>query len=178
MRHLQARLASFKYWHISFVNSSAWRTTACSLLVGIIFFSVSARGVDVWVSPLGDDANPGTASAPVATIARAQQKARDFREAARTYDYQQIRIVLHGGWYPVTRELLFRPEDSGDRTNPLVISAAPGEKPVLSLAAARKFTVGNWLPACPACRQWRSETSGWRMPRVSTARFWNSASFG
>jgi Right handed beta helix region len=150
MRHLQPGLASFKYWHISFVNSSVCRIAACSLLVGITFFSVSARGVDVWVSPLGDDANPGTVSEPVATIARAQQKARDFREAARTYNYQPTHIILHGGWYPVTRELLFRPEDSGTSTNPFVISAAPGEKPVLSGGLEiRGWKLASRVPGLP-----------------------------
>ncbi|HWC59583.1 MAG TPA: hypothetical protein VHC44_07800, partial [Verrucomicrobiae bacterium] len=132
MRHLQSGLAWFKYWHISFVNSSACRITARSLLVWLCFFSIFARGVEVWVSPSGDDANPGTVAEPVATIARAQQKARDFREAARTYDYQPIHIILRGGLYPTTRALFLRAEDSGISNKALVISAAPREKPVLS----------------------------------------------
>ena len=151
MRHLQSGLAWFKYWHISFVNSSACRITARSLLVWLCFFSIPARGVEVWVSPSGDDANPGTVAEPVATIARAQQKARDFREAARTYDYQPIHIILHGGLYPTTRALFLRAEDSGISNKALVISAAPGEKPVLSGGVAiRGWKMVSRVPGLPS----------------------------
>ena len=150
MRYLQLGLASFKYWHISFVKSLVCRTTTCSLLVWMCFFSISARGADVWVSPHGNDSNPGTVGEPFATIARAQQKVRDLREAARTYDYQPLHIILRDGTYLVTREMILRPEDSGTVTNPFVISAAPGEKPVLSGGVEiRSWKLASRVPGLP-----------------------------
>src|SRR5690349_4128061 len=99
IRHLHSQRASFKYWHISFVNSLVCRFATGSMLAGVVLFSFFAPGGEVWVSPSGKDSNPGTAAQPFATLARARQKARDLHEVARTYDYPPVRIILHGGIY-------------------------------------------------------------------------------
>jgi hypothetical protein len=132
MRHLHSRPSLFKYWHIRFVNTFVCRIATGSLLVGAILFAHLARGAEVWVSPSGKDSNPGTAAQPFASLARAQQKARDLHEVARTYDYQPIHIIMHGGTDYITKPIVLKPEDSGDRNNFVTIAAAPGETPVLS----------------------------------------------
>jgi len=155
IRHLHFERASFKYWHISFVNSFACRIATGSMLAAAVLFSFFARGADIWVSPSGKDSNPGTASQPLATIARAQQKARDLHEVARTYDYQAIRIILHSGVYSITAPLRLKPEDSGDRTNFVIFAAAPGETPVLSGGVE----IRGWKPA-PAIPGFPESASG------------------
>ena len=76
----------------------------------------------IWISPAGDDRHTGTASDPVATLARAVELARGPASAAAAAATR--RIVAHGGDYFDTHvELDGR--DSG-----LSIEAAPGETPV------------------------------------------------
>lgn len=85
----------------------------------------------------------------MASVARAIEKARQFRkqESARP---GSIEIILHDGTYPLKNEIRLEPEDSGSSTSPLVITAAPGEHPVLSGGVE----IGGWkraehLPALP-----------------------------
>ena len=156
--HLHSGPAWFKYWHISFVNSLARRIATGSLLVGAVLFSFFAQGADVWVSPSGKDSNPGTAALPFATITRAQQKARDFHEVSRTYDYQPVRILLRGGNYFITSPLVLKPDDSGDRTNFTIFAAVPGETPVLSGGVE----IRGWKPA--------GATSG--LPEIASGKVW------
>jgi len=40
----------------------------------------SAPAIELWVALDGNDINAGSSNQPFATIARAQQKAREFRE--------------------------------------------------------------------------------------------------
>ena len=146
MRYLHLPRAPFKYWHISFVNLFFCRIATGLLAAGTVVFAQLAYGAEVWVSPSGKDSNPGTAAQPFATLARAQQKARDLHEVARTYDYQPIHIILHGGTYSITKPIVLKPEDSGDRNNFVTISAAPGETPVLSGG----IEIHGWKPAAAA----------------------------
>jgi hypothetical protein len=158
MRCLHLGPASFKYWHISFVNMVTCRIATGSLLVGALLCAHLSRGAEVWVSPSGKDSNPGTAAQPFATLARAQQKARDLHEVARTYDYQPVRIILHGGTYFTTKPIVLKPEDSGDRNNFVTIAAAPGETPVLSggieLRGWKLASAVSELPGISAGKMW------------------------
>ena len=132
MRHLQSGPASFEaFLAHQFCESILLPIATNSVLAGVVFLQYF-RKAQIWVSPSGKDSNPGTAAQPLATLARAQQKVRDLHEVARTYDYQPIRIILHGGIYPITTPLVLKPEDSGDRTNLVIFAAVLGETPVLS----------------------------------------------
>jgi hypothetical protein len=97
-----------------------------------LFFVLSAFGLEIWVSPTGNDFNPGTADKPLASIAVAQQKARALRESAESNGPGPIEIILRSGIYQTPTGLHFGPEDSGTTNHPLVITAAPGENPILS----------------------------------------------
>src|SRR5690348_1028116 len=134
MRDLHSQAASFKYWHISFMRSFVCRIATNSLLFALLLATQFAQGAEVWVSPSGKDSNPGTKAQPFATLARAQQKVRDLHEVARTYDYQPIHIILQGGTYCITKPLVLKPEDSGDRNNFVTIAAAPGQTPEIGRA--------------------------------------------
>lgn len=99
-----------------------------------------ARG-DLFVSPLGQDTNPGTAEEPFATVERARDAARKRR---RTEPQASERIVVGGGTYRIERTIVFDLRDSvcGDAATEIV--AAAGERPVLSGAAPLP---GGWQPA-------------------------------
>jgi hypothetical protein len=100
--------------------------------VWLFFFSISARGAELWVAPNGHNSNPGTAAQPFASIDRAQLEARELRKSTNAAEIQPVHIILRGGIYPLTNAVFLRPEDSGADSSPLVISAAPGETPILS----------------------------------------------
>jgi hypothetical protein len=122
------------------MKTFAHPTVACGILVWLCFFAGSAEAFELWVSPAGNDNNPGTSEQPFASVARAQQKARELRAAANTNDTGPSEIILRAGIYPLRTTFNLRPEDSGTETHPMVITAAPGETPVLSGGAE----IGGW----------------------------------
>ena len=103
----------------------------CWLTGSALAYRPAAPG-EIWVSPSGNDANPGTADAPLATLATALRKAREQRRLGDPSIKDGIHIILRGGTYPLTEPVFIRPEDGGTPTSPTVIEAATGEDPVLS----------------------------------------------
>jgi hypothetical protein len=75
-----------------------------------------------FVSPTGDDVNPGTRDQPFATPQRAQVAARR----------QPGEVFLRGGTYRLAAPLVFTPADSGTPEAGVVYQNYPGETPVLS----------------------------------------------
>jgi hypothetical protein len=140
MRDLQGQCSSFKYWHIRFVKSSAIRIATRGILVGWCLFNLSVSGAELWVSPAGSDQNAGTEEHPFATVSRALQKESEPGGLTNAAGIQPRRIILRGGIYPVKAALSLRPADSGDGNGPTIISAAPGETPILSGGVR----VGGW----------------------------------
>ncbi|GAA3265500.1 ricin-type beta-trefoil lectin domain protein [Dactylosporangium vinaceum] len=81
-----------------------------------------------YVAPDGDDANPGTITAPLRTV----QRARDVVRTANANMSGDIAVYLRGGTYPVSATVEFGPGDSGINGHRIVYAAYPGETPVLS----------------------------------------------
>ena len=75
-----------------------------------------------FVSPSGNDGNPGTLEKPFATPQRAQQAARR----------QRGHIFLRGGTYYLPETLVFTAEDSGTKDTPAVFQNYRNEHPVIS----------------------------------------------
>jgi PDZ domain len=105
----------------------------------------SACAVAVWsaclcgaqpyfVSPTGDDANPGTLEKPFATLQRAQQAARQKRGD----------VFLRGGTYYLSAPLLFTALDSGSKDAPVIFQNYRGEKAVIT--GGVKLENLNWQP--------------------------------
>jgi len=112
-------------------------TIALLILTGTCFAapnlpSGGEPAADIWVSPSGNDANPGTETAPMATVSAALRKARELRRLNDPSVQTGVHIILKGGEYPLSEPIFVRPEDSGTDTGPTVIEAAPGEQPILS----------------------------------------------
>lgn len=75
-----------------------------------------------YVSPSGDDRNPGSLEKPFATLEHARQSRRGHPGD----------IILRGGTYYLPAPVVFTADDSGTPEHPVVIQSYPGEKPVIS----------------------------------------------
>jgi hypothetical protein len=75
-----------------------------------------------YVSPAGDDANPGTLASPFASLQRAQQALRQNKGA----------VFLRGGTYYLPETLVLDAQDSGTKTAPVIFQAYQDEEPVIS----------------------------------------------
>ena len=93
-----------------------------SLGGGGVFRACLCGAQPYFVSPSGDDANPGTLEKPFATLQRAQQAARQKRGD----------VFLRGGTYYLPATLVFTAQDSGTKDAPVVFQNYQGEKPVIS----------------------------------------------
>ncbi|WP_437793707.1 right-handed parallel beta-helix repeat-containing protein [Sorangium sp. So ce693] len=96
------------------------------------------RQAAYYVSPSGSDDNPGTASAPFKTVAKARDVVRTVN-AGMTGD---IYVYLRAGTYSLTDAIAFAPSDSGTNGHRIYYQAYPGETPVLN--GATKVT--GWTP--------------------------------
>ncbi len=95
---------------------------ACAL---IIIMLSPAIAVEIHVAVSGDDAAAGTSQHPVATIARAQ-------ELARNYQQQPVTILLQTGTYYLDKPIVFDQRDSRSKEAPLLLRPVPGDKVILS----------------------------------------------
>jgi len=109
-----------------------WRVfLACA--VALISSSLSSAQ-PYFVSPTGDDANPGTQDKPFATLQRAQQAARQKRGD----------VFLRGGTYYLSAPLVFTAEDSGAKDAPVVFQNYRGEKAIIS--GGSRLDPLDWQP--------------------------------
>lgn len=127
------------------------------LLMILIVSSASAK--EIWVSPSGNDANPGTKEKPLATILMAQRQARELRRLNDPSAKEGIQIILKSGNYQLDESLLFRPEDSGSAESPTTIQAAHGEEPIISGGVPVK----NW-------KKMSSSIAG--LPKAASGKLW------
>ena len=89
-----------------------------------IFMSVScvsAYAAGIWVSPNGNDANPGTQAAPKHTLASALRQARELRRLNDPSVKGGIQIHIEKGTYYLDEPVFIRPEDSGTADSPTEI---------------------------------------------------------
>ena len=105
----------------------------------------------VFVSPSGDDTNPGTsASRPVRTL----QHARDVVRSLNQDMTGDVVVSLAGGTYQLTRPLALGAQDSGTGGHRVVWSAASGARPVISggvpITGWTRGAGGVWSAPAPA----------------------------
>ena len=72
-------------------------------------------GLEIFVSPAGDDENPGTKIQPFASLARAQKQVRALKRISSA----AITVRLRGGSYYLPAPLVLTPEDSGTAGRPV-----------------------------------------------------------
>ncbi len=101
-------------------------------LIIILFFIQSATAQNIYVSPNGNDHNPGTQEKPLASLQQAIRVVRDLRRLNDSSIIKGANILLQGGKYNLYEPVVIRPEDSGTTSSPTIIHAAEGQNVVLS----------------------------------------------
>jgi hypothetical protein len=99
------------------------------LMIIILIFShdpVSAQ--KIYLSPDGNDNNPGTIEKPLATLAAARDRARDFRKSSHAIN--PVEVIALEGEYFMYKPLKLAIEDSGSENAPLIFKAEAGKKAV------------------------------------------------
>jgi len=109
-----------------------------------------------YVSPSGDDANPGTRRAPFATL----ERARDAARQARTTGAGGWTVCLLPGRHERTAPFVLEPEDSGTAESPVVYRAA---KPGTAVVSGG-FLIRGWRAESPDV--WSAEVPGLREGRL------------
>ncbi|MDF2922261.1 MAG: hypothetical protein K0R57_1175 [Paenibacillaceae bacterium] len=122
-------------------NSAVFATAAVEVLPRLVQH-------EFYVSPLGNDNNPGTELMPFHTLAKAQEAVRGLNNAM-TGD---IIVYLREGTYPLQSTWTLNEEDSGSNGYQVRWSAYPGEHPVIS--GGRKIT--GWTLHDPVNRIYKA----------------------
>ena len=94
----------------------------------LTFLGTFAFGAEIWISPAGDDAGPGTRAQPLKTFAAAREAVRKRKAAAAG----PITVRFAGGTYYLPETVVLTAADSGTRQAPITYAAAPGETVVVS----------------------------------------------
>lgn len=93
-------------------------TAFCArFLVPVIALAATLNAAEIHVSPSGNDRNPGTAAAPLASLAAARDLAR--ASAGR----EAVTVLVGDGVYYLPDTLILTPADSGSATAPVTYRA-------------------------------------------------------
>jgi hypothetical protein len=94
---------------------------------------------NIYVSPKGDDANPGTKALPLASLEGAKNHVRNIKASNKG----DIIVWFQGGDYYLEKTVVFGLEDSGEGESTITYQAVPDEKPVFSATIG----INNWEKA-------------------------------
>ncbi len=100
------------------------------LACAILCLATVVSAADYYVAPNGNDAHPGTADRPFATLARARDAIRERKQQGPLDG--PVCVHVAGGEYRLVEPLVLGPRDSGTADAPIAYQAAPGEQPVFS----------------------------------------------
>ena len=119
------------------------------LLAGCRLYTSAAcekAGQSFYVSPSGDDQNPGTKAKPFATLRQARDAVRALRDGK--LPRRQATVLLKDGTHVLVEPLVLEPQDSD-----VTYEAAPGAHPVVSggvrIAGWRKHSDTLWVADVP-----------------------------
>lgn len=82
----------------------------------------------IYISPTGNDANPGTADKPLVSLAVARDRAREYRKLNQSV--KPFEIIALPGEYFMLQPLSLTESDAGTTVSPLVFKAEPGTKAI------------------------------------------------
>jgi len=123
---------------MSLLSSPTMAICAAAALAAISAAGPAHCGeADVFVSPAGDDANPGTKARPFRSLERARDAVRKLKR-----NKPEVVVWLKGGIYERQKAFELNAKDSGTEKHPVVYRAYPGEE--VRIIGGR--TVTNWKP--------------------------------
>ena len=82
----------------------------------------------LYLSPAGNDINPGTIDKPLATLTAARDKAREYQKINTTGE--SVEVIALEGEYFMFQPLQLTSEDGGKMDSPLVFRSETGAKAV------------------------------------------------
>ncbi len=122
-------------------QQSSWKTQYLWIAVLCLWFMevTFMQAAELFVSPEGNDNNPGTKEQPFASIQGAQKAVRALTKKGLDQD---VKVVVSGGTYRIEEALVFGPSDGGTDKHSVTYAAAEGETPVIS--GGRRLS--GWKP--------------------------------
>jgi hypothetical protein len=93
-----------------------------------VIFNVTSFSQKIYLSPAGNDNNPGTIDKPLATLTAARDRAREYRKNSTSP--QTIEVIALPGEYFMMQPLVFGTEDSNPNNAPTVFRSGEGGKAV------------------------------------------------
>ena len=100
---------------------------AATLLFCITWGNLGAK--DFYVSPEGNDGNPGTLEQPFRTIEKARNRVRQLIKAGLAED---VSVYLRGGVYTIEHTVVFGLQDAREENYTVTYQAYGEEEPVIS----------------------------------------------
>jgi hypothetical protein len=162
------------------------RLSALALLflaAHLMLSSGHASAINIYVSPDGNNAWSGRLPRPLPTHTdgplRSIEGAQSLIRMMRVHRPlgEPVHIIIAAGTYPLTKPIVFTPEDSGSSTAPIIYEAAPGAKPIFSggrvLRGWKRTSDGLWsmhVPEVPSA-QWKFEQLWVNGQRAQRARW-------
>jgi hypothetical protein len=104
-------------------------TSLCFAVLGIMIAAGCRNQPAFYVSPTGNDANPGTRNRPFATIGKATDAVSAVRRSGQEND---VTVYLSGGRYFLEEPVVIKPEDPVRDGGKVIYRAVAGEQPILS----------------------------------------------
>jgi len=80
---------------------------ACLLSI----FPINAANNTIYVSPSGNDTNPGTQTAPLSTLEAARDAIRNIRQSNKAKRAEPFTVIVEPGKYQLTRSLALGPKE-------------------------------------------------------------------
>ncbi|HRX10086.1 MAG TPA: right-handed parallel beta-helix repeat-containing protein [Draconibacterium sp.] len=122
-----------------------------SISVLLIFVSVSTcLAKDIYVSPNGNDNNPGTKKKPFQTIQHAKSTAIELMKKGGE---NELNVWLADGIYQVSEPLVFEPLNAMQKNTKISFNAEKGSTPVISggvqISGWTKNSAGIWEAGLP-----------------------------
>ena len=108
------------------------------LLSFAVGYCLNISAKEIYVSPKGNDQNPGTIEKPLVSLNGARDLIRKIRSTENLKE--EIRIIVAGGTYFMNEPLVLNEFDSGTREAPVVYIAEAGTKPVF----IGGIQINNW----------------------------------
>ncbi len=101
--------------------------TVCTSALPVYAADAPSQGMQLYVSPNGNDAAAGTLDAPLKTLEGARAKVREIKKAGLPAG--GITVNIAGGMYALTEKSFeLTAEDSGEAGKEIVWQALPGEQ--------------------------------------------------